>query len=148
MSSNLYGVANAQGAPQGISLGGNVNCPAGVETVVIQSNPLIAPTPGQFSVLITGLMAVFYGATPPTAINWGVRFNGGSDIILLQWGPATQAAGAWQLLPICVCLGPYSSQWQAPGSAMQITCLPSGSAVTANQYSCISYFTLIRSPDA
>jgi hypothetical protein len=146
-SSNLYGVANAPGAPQGITIGGNISCPIGVETAVISSPPMIAPSPGWFSVLITGHISISYGATVPAAINYQIKFSGGSDLFSLQWAPGGQAAGAWQILPFNYCIGPYSSQWQAPGSVLQLTVTATGQPVTAMQFGCIAYFTLLRAPD-
>lgn len=149
MPSNLYGVANAPGSPfVAITAGGaNVNCPAGVETVVVQSAPMIAPSQGYFYCMVAGQLAIASGATPPTLLTVAARFSTGSDFSSFQIPSTWLTTNYGFIVPaIFSSINSYLN-WLAPGSIIQVTLNPTAQAVTAIGAGTTIGFTLLRSPD-
>ena len=150
MPSNLYGVSNCPGIPlsgtfQGSS--GNLACPANVETNVIVSAPLIAPSQGYFYCAITGVMGVLLGATPPTFLTIAVKFTTGSDFTNYVVPTGMLVANAEIVTPVTFYSPALTTNWLAPGSIVNVTVLPQGQAIQALSGTAYSYFALIRAPD-
>lgn len=79
---NLYGVAVPNPLPQfAQTIGGiDVNIPFGTETNFVSQAPPSVVSPGVYYPGAWGTVAFSLGATVPTAINWSLRINNGSDL--------------------------------------------------------------------
>jgi hypothetical protein len=144
---NLYGVANCPTAPQGQGLSGNTACPAGAETNVITSTPIIAPSNGYFFPYAFGQVGIQCGATPPSACNISLRIGNGADIGSFGIVQNLLVANAVVTFAITLFGGPSQSPWTGAGSVLNISVTPVGQAVTALQSGGACYFGLFRAPD-
>lgn len=146
MPSNLYGVANA-GILAGVSAQGQVTCPAGVETPVIGTAPLIAPSQGFYYPAIFWFVDITLGASLPTQLRFAFRIGTGSDLDVMQYDLAALVASTTINFTAVMFGNPSSVPWQAPGSVLQATINPQTNGVTANSAAGRAWFALFRAPD-
>lgn len=123
---NLYGVANSPGQPGQVTLigGADVNCPAGSETNILTSPPLIAPSNGYFYAWASGIITLVCGTTPPTAITVGIRVGAGADTMQFGINTSFLTASDFFMVPIGLFTPESTIPWQGAGSTVSIGITP------------------------
>jgi hypothetical protein len=146
---NLYGVANAPGLPTFATLIGaaNITLPAGVETAIITSPPLVAPSAGFFYPLIFGYSVVTQGAVGAGGATWFARIGNGADFLSISFPGFLLPANASVALPLLGAGAASEVPWRSPGSTITISWnISSGAATCYYPFSTV-YFVLLRAPD-
>jgi hypothetical protein len=145
--SNLYGVANPAILPVLAGMGAAVACPIGVETNLIDSGALIAPSSGYFYPVVFANITINYSSPATNVIIFGARIGAGSDFD--SFGPPgpSVVAGAWQLIFHTFIGSPSNTVWQAPGAHIFITGNPNSQITTVSNFSTQAWFALYRAPD-
>lgn len=128
---NLYGVANCPGQPgQLLTIGSvDITCNAGVETNVMTSPLLSAPSNGYFYAAGWGLLTIATTATPPTQLTIGIRVGSGADSMQVGVNVALLVASAALMVPIGLFTPESQVPWQGSGSTVSIGVTPTGNSV-------------------
>jgi hypothetical protein len=146
--SNLYGVANPvlTSGVQGPS--GDFTCPAGVLTVVLQTGPIIAPSPGYYYPMVWGVVIYGTGATPPSDVYVGLTINGGSFVDNYKAdGNYYAIANATFDVNFALVGTPSNTLWRSPGSVIQIAIEPFTQPVSYRGYTPRFVYSLFRAAD-
>lgn len=144
---NLYGVANAPGLPQILTLtSGDIVCSPNVYTAVITSAPLIAPSTGYFYAMIWAMLEIQLGATIAFGLYGGAAIGAGSFTNTLPYSTAGMAANGFYWLPFCTFTTPSQNAWQGAGSTVSLGLNPQTNGATVKQYSTMTV-ALFRAPD-
>lgn len=147
---NLYGVANSPGQPgQQLLIGGaDVTCNAGVETNVITSPLLVAPSNGYFYAWASGMLTLVCGATPPTQVTIGIRIGAGADSMQIGINTVFLTASDFFMVPIGLFTPESQTPWQPPGSTVSIGITPLTGIVVARVQGSSVCLGLLRGTDA
>lgn len=142
---NLYGVANPVILPITASAAGPVSCSAGVETTLMSTPALVAPSAGYFYPLIWFTFTLNLGATPATGLTIAFKIGGGSDVDTFFTAGFGSYASNYTWLATTLLGQPSNTAWQAPGSIINITGNSGGqlSAIYNMKY----VVALFRAPD-
>lgn len=144
---NNYGVANTVPIGVSISIIAGQNCPAGVETT-IASGVFAALDPSGWY-YVEALIACQYilGATPPSNIAMAARIGAGADIGTYNVATGLLVASATFTFTSALLSVASQAPWQGAGSTLNITCNPTGQAVTAGSTGSRTIIHLWRAPD-
>jgi len=146
---NLYGVANAPGFPLAYNLigGADIALPTGVETNIIDSGVITAPSQGYFYPIAWLALVFSLGATPPGGLQIAIRVNGGADQQAYGWNGAFLIASA-NLMDFHILIG-TPSQIFAPGAGahVQISAQSQTQPSTARFAGSEAVIALYRAPD-
>lgn len=146
---NLYGVANCPGQPgQQLTVGAaDVTCNPGVETNVITSPVLLAPSPGYFYVWASGILTLAIGATAPTNIAISIRIGAGADSMGFNINSFLLVANTALMVPIALYTPESQVPWQGAGSTVSITVNPTAQLVIARLQGTSVCLGLLRGTD-
>jgi hypothetical protein len=146
---NLYGVANpnplwAFATPIG---GADVACPAGVETTFI--TVVINPTlnPGIYYAAAVGVVTTLLGAVAPTAITFGLRIGGGSDVIAIAPSFTSFVANTPFIFPLPLYGINALISNPIPPTTLNVTANPAAQGVTIKQGGSLVFAGWVRAPD-
>jgi hypothetical protein len=144
---NVYGIANPGFWPVYIQAGSDVACPAGAETTVMTSGPIIAPGPGDYFPLMWVKDVILLGATPPTALQVAYKIGAGADVDSDYVAPAQLVASATIVMYSCFYGDNSGTAWVGAGSTVNITVLSTGQPVTWKAAASNGRIVLFRGPD-
>lgn len=125
--------------PQILTLGSNVNCPAGVATQIFATTPLVGPQSQDVAPFMFVGLGITMGATPPTALQMFFGIVGSSNFFNLPLTANLLTAAAIQVLQGMAWGVKSQSAWLPPGAQLQVTVNPSGQAVTVNSFNSFAY---------
>lgn len=146
MPSNLYGVANAPALAVKATFGG-VICPAGVETNLISSPPLVAPSQGYFYVVCNLMIFVAYQPTLPSAVTFAARIGAGADFDSYPVNLANVAVSTGFEYSLTLISPAFSIPWLGAGSVVNTTANPTGFQINTTGIGSQCWFMLVRAPD-
>lgn len=111
MGGNAWGTACPTPLPKGFSPGqGDVAVPAGQSTLVLDCGGLLAVSPGTYYPVITGVLAVLFGAVAPGELFISASYEGGSNFDGYQTAPGLLVALSTVLVPVCL-VGPATENF-------------------------------------
>lgn len=115
-----------------VGAGADVACPAGTETnVLIGATNLILPNAVDYFLMVSGVMVVTFGASPPTALSIGARIQGAADFDSQTIYPSLLVASATLICPFTLSSPTSRSLWANTAGPVCISVNPTAQAVTA-----------------
>lgn len=147
MPSNLYGVANAPNIALTVPAIGNLACNPGVETNVMDSGVMIAPSQGFYYPVIQFQGVFSFGASAPTGIVFAGRIGAGADFATWTANLAGMAGSTFEWFNTTLIGPPSSVPWISPGSHIFVTVNPTAQAITISNVGSYAAVFLIRAPD-
>ena len=146
---NLYGVDNTVLTPNSAGLigGADVFCPAGVETNIIATPALIAPSNGYFVPMLWLNVAITFAATPATNVSVGARIGAGADFDYYNLNAALIVANATIMLNGFLSGVAAQVPWFQPGSVVYVSLNPTAQAVNARVLGSRALYWLARAQD-
>jgi hypothetical protein len=145
--SNLYGVANPVAVPIILSTATLIACNPGVETTVLSSAPLVAPSAGFFYPLIFLAFLIQFGATLPTTLSFNARIGAGADFdqMGLNMSAATALGNIMYYFPLVGI--PSNVAWAGSGSVLNLTINAAAQLVNFIGSGSRAIVALYRAPD-
>jgi spore coat protein U-like protein len=125
----------------------NVSCPAGVETTFITTGALSLPSPGGYFPLILLSVAITFGASLPAPMTFAFKLGAGADVDSQLLGTILFTANATILFAIALVGVNSTTSWYPGPSTINITCNPTGQAVTVAGGSTRALVFFQRGPD-
>lgn len=144
---NVWGIANPGVIALPQNAASDLACPANTQTFAWGGNTYVAPTPANYYPMVWGSLAILLGATPPTALSFGLMISGGASVDSQNVAPALLLANATLNLPIAL-TGPSSpTAFTGLGGQIQLWVNPTGQAVTFKGIGTRVLTALFRGPD-
>lgn len=110
--------------------GTDTTCNAGAETNVISFTAPASASPGNWGLLITGVITVLMGATAPSALSVGARFGSLADFDTYGVGVGTLVNSATVSYPVMLFLAATGAVINSAANALNVTLSPTGQNVT------------------
>lgn len=146
---NEYGVADNPFLPQsfGCVSGADVTLTAGTEVTFITSGVLKTNWAIDAYPLITGVLAVAFGGSAPTALVLAFKLGSGSDVVTYTVAPALLANSATIAIPFMFVGANSASAWFPTGSTINITANAATNAATAKNVGSYAMVQLLKGPN-
>lgn len=146
MPGNLYGVSTPGFVPVGIG-GGDVALPNDVDTVVLTTGVIKAPSAGYWYISISGPLVFLFAAAAPTAMAIRARVQGGSVFFAYQVAPALLVNNGTLMIPFGAGSNPSGTAFFPVGSIIEIVANPATNAATFKGTGSGVFVSLFHGPD-
>ena len=147
MSANNYGTANPVVGPQPLSMGADVALPAGTWTVLLNSSPFVAISPGFYYPVMWFNICLSCGVGGSLGFNAGISVNNGAIQGTFSWDYRTMPANGFVNMPGYVNAAPSSAIWFGSGSTVQLQATAATNPMTALHVGTYALAMLFRAPD-
>lgn len=144
---NIYGVATPIAVPLVTGPGSDVACPAATETNVIANIIAAALTLGSYYPLVSGVLVITMGATPPTALVIAARIGAAADFATYTVSTLFLTANANVAFPFTLIGANSSSAFVGASVTVNVSVNPTAQAVTTRVAGSYSVLQLFRGPD-
>lgn len=145
---NVYGIATPLALPAIYTAGADVTLTAGSEITIFTTGAISASGPGDFYPMIWAAVAILFGATAPTGLQFAFKLGSGSDVDIFAVAAASMVANATTYYGFPLIGANSGTAWIGAGQTINITATAFTTAATFKFSGSRAIVALFRGPDA